>query len=102
MDYGPSAMDYAAQQFVYDAENRLVEVRTAPEETITVTFKPGWNFFSLPVIPEDASISALFPNFSSDFEQIAKFVPSHSATSPLGHFEHFVGNAKFDDFSSLE
>ncbi|MBI3996375.1 MAG: hypothetical protein HY352_01825, partial [Candidatus Omnitrophica bacterium] len=40
-----------SQVFAYDAENRLAEVKTAQEQTVSVTFKPGWNFFSLPVIP---------------------------------------------------
>ncbi len=95
IDYGPSTMDLAAQQFSYDAENRLVEVKTAPEETVTVTFHSGWNFFSLPVIPEMTSVSAILPNFSTNFEQVARFVPASS------HFEHYVGNAKFDDFSEF-
>jgi YD repeat-containing protein len=41
VDRGPSAIDWAAQQLQYDAENRLVEVKTAPEETATLTTR--WN-----------------------------------------------------------
>ena len=90
----------ATQFFSYDADNRLAEVKTAPVETVPVTFQPGWNFFSLPVLPDDTSVVALLPSFAQDFEQIAKF--SHSATWPLGHFEHYVGNPAFDDFTTLE
>ncbi len=87
--------------YSYDAENRLVEVKTAPEETVTVTFHPGWNFFSLPVIPEKTSVSAVLPNFSANFEQVARLAPSPEPSAP-SQFEHYVGNAKFDDFSTLE
>lgn len=85
-----------SQLFSYDGENRLVEVKTAQEETISVTFKAGWNFFSLPILPDDGAVVVLLPNFAADFEQIAKF---DAATNG---FKHYVGNPKFDDFSDLE
>ena len=90
------ATDLSAQYLSYDTENRLVEVKTAKEETSTLTFKPGWNFFSLPVIPNNLSIASIFPTFATDFEQVAKF---DAATNS---FKHYVGNAKFDDFNTLE
>jgi len=82
--------------YSYDAENRLVEVKAPSTETVAVTFQPGWNFFSLPVMPEDASVSTLFPTFAQNFEQLAKFEPTTNT------FKHYVGNSKFDDFSSLD
>ncbi len=95
--------ELTAQQFAYDAENRLVKVDTAQDDTESVTFKPGWNFFSLPVIPDNSSVAAIFPNFSRDFEQIAKFVPTSNLQPPTSeHFEHYVGNTKFDDFNTLD
>lgn len=98
----PGALsEQIAQRFAYDAENRLLEVATAPEETVSVTFHPGWNFFSLPVIPDDASIAALFPTFAADFEQIAR-IHEPRTPNPEPPFDHYVGNPKFDDFSDLE
>jgi len=85
-----------AQQLVYDVENRLVRVDTPDTKTVTLTLQPGWNFFSLPVIPDDASIASLLPNFSSDFEQLS------TLGSSLSTFLHYVGVAKFDDFTELE
>ena len=91
-----------SQTFSYDAENRLVGVKTAPTESVTVTFTPGWNFFSLPVIPDDASVSALFQNFSADFEQIARLAPDPRPAPPAPEFQHYIGIAKFDDFAKFE
>src|SRR3989338_9988180 len=93
---GLSTVDLAAQHFSYDAENRLVEVKTAPDASVEVTFHPGWNFFSLPVIPEDGAVVVLLPSFAQDFEQLAKFDPA------AGSFSHYVGNPTFDDFTEFE
>ena len=97
--YAPAPSPVACpltQRFEYDAENRLATVATAPDETVTATFKPGWNFFSLPVIPEDGAVAVLLPSFAQDFEQLAKFEPATNS------FKHYVGNPTFDDFSTLE
>ncbi|MBI3021625.1 MAG: hypothetical protein HYY59_06495 [Candidatus Omnitrophica bacterium] len=96
-----SSLEPTAQLLSYDAENRLVEVKTAPEETVTVRFEPGWNFFSLPVIPADSHISALFPTFAQDFEQVAR-VNEHRTTNTEPPFEHFVNHPQFNDFDTLE
>ena len=40
-----------AKTFHYDAENRLVEVESPRQRTVSVTFQEGWNFFSVPVVP---------------------------------------------------
>src|SRR3989338_5151399 len=93
---GLSTVDLAAQHFSYDAENRLVEVKTAPDASVEVTFHPGWNFFSLPVLPEDGAVVVLLPSFAQDFDQIAKF------DTATGGFSHNVGNPTFDDFTELE
>ncbi len=92
----PGLQEITTQQLTFDAENRLVEVRTAQEETVPVTFKPEWNFFALPVILDDASLAAILPNFGASFEQLARYVPA------TNRFEHYVGTAKFDDFEKLE
>ena len=85
-----------AQILQYDTENRLVRADTSTEETVQVSFQPGWNFFSLPVIPNDPSIAALFPNFSADLEQLAR------RDDATGAFQQFIGIAKFNDFTALE
>jgi RHS repeat-associated protein len=84
------------QTFTFDAENRLTEVALSPQEAVSVTFKPGWNLFSLPVIPTDRNVAAVFQNFAEDFEQIAKY-------SGVGNsFTHFTGVGGFNDFTALE
>ncbi|MBI4597113.1 MAG: glycohydrolase toxin TNT-related protein [Candidatus Omnitrophica bacterium] len=87
--------------FSYDADNRLIEVQTAPEETATLTFQPGWNFVSLPVLPDDAHISAVLPNFSADFEQVAWF-DAAVETPDNQRFQHFVNDPVFNDFDTFE
>ncbi|MBI3319284.1 MAG: hypothetical protein HYZ89_01680, partial [Candidatus Omnitrophica bacterium] len=101
IDYGLSTMDYAAQRLTYDAENRLTEVQTAPEETVTLHFEPGWNFFSLPVIPDDPHITAIFPTFSPDFWQIAWFDAALS-TPTDARYQLFVNHLMFNDFDTLQ
>lgn len=91
----PVGQPLTRQDFVFDAENRLVEVKTAQETTVSVTFQPGWNFFSLPVLPEHTAVADLFPEFAQDFEQIARPVGDET-------FEHYVGQTKFDEFTELE
>lgn len=83
-----------SQVLSYDAENRLLEVKTAKEETINVTFSPGWNFFSLPVIPSNTAITSVLSSFSTNFEQVSRY--------DNGSWAHYVGNAKFDDFTNFE
>jgi len=99
----PSASSpHLAQTLKYDAENRLEEVKTTPGTTYTFTFKPGWNFFSLPVIPSNRSISVLFPNFTTNFEVIARALPPGADPSAPTTFEYYVGNSKFDKFTQLD
>ena len=82
------------QRLTFDAENRLTQVQQT--DAITVTFKPGWNFFSLPLTPASGGISSLFSNFSTDFEQVAQYNPSTQK------FTHYTGVTGFDDFTSLQ
>ena len=89
------ASPFLPQLLSYDVENRLVEARTGQSQTIIVTLKAGWNFFSLPTIPTDNRIPALFPNFATDVEQLVRYEPD-------GTFRYHVGNAKFDDFGTLD
>ncbi|MBI3324328.1 MAG: VCBS repeat-containing protein [Candidatus Omnitrophica bacterium] len=93
---GSAVSSLLAQAFAYDAENRLTEVKSGQEQTASVTFQPGWNFFALPVIPDDGAVAVLLPSFAQEFGQIARF------ERPTDSFTHYVGNQKFDDFDRLE
>jgi len=97
----PSRSSMLDQIMRYDADNRLTEVTTAQEVTVTLHFAPGHNVFSLPVIPDDPSIAALFPSFAQDLEWIGHF--NAASDDPyVGHYQFYVGQAKFDDFTTLE
>ena len=98
----PIAEDLTAQELTYDAENRLTQAETAQEATVELHFQPGWNFFSLPVIPDDAHITSVFgSSFSQNFEQVAWYDPAVGVPE-LERFKHFVNNADFNDFDILE
>ncbi len=93
-DSRAAVTDLLAQYLTVDAANRLTEVKTPETQTATLTFQPGWNFFSLPVMPDDLTISTLFPDFSTQFSQISR--------DDAGTFKHYVGTAKFNGFTSLD
>jgi len=101
----PDSSELVTQLMRYDTENRLMEVKTAQEETVELHFEYGWNFFSLPVIPDDASAAALFPNVglepSDDFEWIGHFQADYDDPY-TGQFQFYVGHPDFDDFNTLE
>ena len=84
------------QTLAYDAENRLAEVVSTPEASVTLTLKAGWNFVSLPVVPADPSSAGIFGTSLSTVSQISRY----DATT--ARFSHWVGNPKFDQFSSLQ
>ncbi len=82
----------------YDAENRLVNAQrqsTAPQ-SVSVTLNPGWNWFALPVDPANDSITSVLSAISGSYSQVSRY----NATTDS--FEHYVGNATFDQFTSFE
>ncbi|MBI5050671.1 MAG: hypothetical protein HZC11_07350 [Nitrospirae bacterium] len=82
----------------YDVENRLKEAQRVPPQpvTISITLKPGWNFFSLPVIPQDTKVSSVLAQISGKYSQISRYSPNTKT------FEHNVANTKFDQFTDFE
>jgi len=106
--YGSTTIDYDANGnmsqkgdtlFTYDTENRLIMVEdtSASQSTsYSLELKSGWNFFSLPVLPDDASISSVLSSIDGQYDQVSRY------NSSIDEFEHHVGNASYDDFSSLE
>jgi RHS repeat-associated protein len=86
-------------KYSYDAENRLTKVEdTASSENLTYNLQlsPGWNFFSLPVIPASLKISTVLLSISGKYDQVSRY------NSTSKQFEHYVANAKFDQFDSFE
>ncbi|MBI2885553.1 MAG: VCBS repeat-containing protein [Candidatus Omnitrophica bacterium] len=92
----PAARELSATRFDVDADNRMVHVAAPTTETVSVALQFGWNFFSLPVIPDDLSIRAVFPSFGADIQQISRYNPQ------THRLEDHVGDPQFDDFSTLE
>ena len=80
------------QQFIYDAENRLVEV-TSP--TPGVRLSPGWNFVSFPQVSGEVPVSAVISNFVGNCEQVTRF------NSQSNYFESFVNSTNFDQFATV-
>ncbi|PIP19740.1 MAG: hypothetical protein COX41_01260, partial [Candidatus Omnitrophica bacterium CG23_combo_of_CG06-09_8_20_14_all_41_10] len=107
--FGSTAIDYddngnmikkANTALSYDAENRLIKVEgtsaSPPDAALQLTLTPGWNFISLPFIPEDQKISSVLSGIGGKYEQVSRY---NSATQ---QFEHYVGNPKFDQFTDFE
>lgn len=87
--------------YTYDYENRLTKVSPEGSDqsnsaSVTLTLKPGWNFFALPVIPDSLEISSIFSSISSKYNQISRY------NSEDEKFEHYVKNSDFNQFESLE
>ena len=88
--------------YYYDFESHLTKVEQVyPEGSIieaTLQFEEGWNFFCLPVIPDNPLISDIFQGFEvgTDYDQISSYDPN------AGEFEHYVGDPLFDEFNTLE
>ncbi|MCX5697566.1 MAG: FG-GAP-like repeat-containing protein [Candidatus Omnitrophica bacterium] len=107
--YGSTAIDYDANgnmiakgnlQLTYDAENRLIKAETKPNgqqtASVNLTLNPGWNFFSFPVVPANTAASSVLSSITGKFVQVSRYNPSTK------NFEHYVGNSKYDQFSTFE
>jgi len=91
-----------ATNYYYDQESHLTRVERvySSGQTVNVTFEfePGWNFFSLPVVPEDERIEVIFNDleFNLDYDQISRYVPETDS------FQHYVSDVVYNDFNTLE
>ncbi len=106
--YGSTLIDYDSNgnmikkdglELTYDAENRLTQAQDASSAsalTLAFTLKPGWNFFSLPVAPADLSVAAVLSSISGKYDQVSRY----NSTSKT--FEHYCGNANYNQFDTLE
>lgn len=87
-------------RFSYDVENRLTEVSKEgqPEQSLSfeLSLKPGWNFFSLPLIPDDPKITSVLAPISGKYKQVSRY------NNQSQGFEHYVDNPKYNQFDSFE
>jgi YD repeat-containing protein len=84
--------------YTYDAENRLVVAGggAATEQTVMVSLRAGWNVFSLPLVPQDRTIAAIFGVQLANVKQVSRREP---VTDTWGHF---VNDPVFNQFDTLE
>lgn len=82
--------------YSYDYENRLIQATFPKPETATINLTQGWNFVSIPVIPNDNTITSMMPNFGQDIDQVSRY------NSQADTFEHFVNDAQYNDFTTLD
>jgi len=109
--FGSTSIDYDSNgnmikkgdlSLSYDAENRLIKtegkaIDPGPQPaSVTLNLKPGWNFVSLPLIPADSSISAVFSAILGKISQISRY------NNLTKKFDHWVNNSKYDQFANLE
>jgi RHS repeat-associated protein len=85
--------------YEYDIENRLTKIRKEAGNRVTVSMqlKPGWNLFSLPVIPDNPKISAVLSglNFATDYDELARF------NAETQSFQYYFGDPQFNQFDTL-
>jgi RHS repeat-associated protein len=101
-----------SKQFFYDEENRLIKVKTRGTNAFTSStyLSPGWNLFSLPVIPDDLKITEALSSISGQYDQVSRYKTTSPGScytlSDSGirscHFQHFVNDPEWNDFDTLE
>ena len=108
--------------YTYDTENRLVKCaipRVGEVSILTIELTAGWNFFSLPyrnislkpdgtlASPEDSGTLTAIEDIpiktilsGVTYDQVSKY--DEFVNDPnTGHWQHYVGNIKFDQFPKL-
>ena len=95
-DANGSMITRAGQELEYDSENRLISITGQVNAEIQLQY--GWNFISIPIVPEDASVESVLSSltFDHDYNQVTRY------NQDTSEFEHYVGNPKFNDFDTLE
>ncbi len=85
------------QSLEYDQENRLVKVTNLATKA-TIRLEPGWNFFSLPLVPAKSKITEVLKEltFGTDYDQISRY---DAATQT---WQYYVNNPTYNQFDSLE
>jgi len=90
-----------SKAFEYDSQNRLAKV-TAPAAqpqsgSFGISLKPGWNFVSLPLVPQDTQISSVLNSieFGQDYDQLSRYNPQ------TGDFDNY-NNTSYNQFDTLE
>ena len=100
-DANGNMIQKGSKVFSYDCENRLAQVSDVASGgviTVNISLKAGMNFFSLPVMPDNTNITSVLSSltFGTDYTQVSRY------NAITRKFEHWVNNAKFNQFSSLE
>ncbi|GEM_PF-1047524 len=84
----------------FNEENRLAssDEFDSNEHTLTLNLTAGWNFVSLPYLPEDPKITSVLAGLvpGTDYLQVSRF------NADKKDFEHFVNNSEFNDFDTFE
>jgi RHS repeat-associated protein len=85
--------------YSYDYESHLTKVEQiypeGSEMEVALHFEPGWNFFSLPLVPADPSVAATFSNLIS-------YETPDSYSKLLLHSDGPDGLASFTDSSTFD
>jgi len=85
--------------YEYDIENRLTKVKkeAGDRTTVSIQLKPGWNLFSLPVIPDNPKVSVILSGltFGTDYDELARFNVETQT------FQYYFGDPQFNQFDTL-
>ena len=83
-----------AQNFIFDAENRLVEVNNPlPARRLD----PGWNFISFPQVIGEVPVTSVITNFTGNCEQLTRF---NASSNWFESFANLPVTNQFDTVSA--
>jgi len=101
--------------YQWDIENRVTQVaveKGGEAIELNLSLQAGWNLISLPfrtvdtgepfpVKIEEIPISQLLQSINGKYEQVSRY--DESIDDPnTGHWQHYVGNSKFDQFTEFQ
>ena len=96
---GKTQADGLRYLYTYDAENRLAQVerRDYALVTVDVPLSPGWNFITLPVDVDDASITSVLSSlqYGVDYDQVSRY------DSAAGTWQHYLNHPEGNDFETM-
>ncbi|MFH0731293.1 MAG: RHS repeat-associated core domain-containing protein [Candidatus Omnitrophota bacterium] len=86
------------KEFFYDEQNRLTKVKNNfYHKIISIDLKPGWNFVSFCVLPQDKTVKNVLSSIEGKYSQVAKYNPQ------IKDFQHYLpDNAKYSKFTEFK
>jgi len=87
--------------YEYDTQNRLIKAKIenpGEELTANIQLQTGWNFISLPVMPDNLFVAQALSSleFGTDYDQVTRLIPG------TGGHESWCNDPRFNQFETVE